>query len=101
MLNLVNYYRRKYKGNSAARRLAVAYYELVTLEIEEVEQREMQRAEQVINAEDYLGIYSDSKCTYLLSKEEACLLILFELEYIIDDILIHGMNRYSLIIKPY
>lgn len=101
MLNLVNYYRRKYKGNSAARRLWIAYHELVILEIEQVEQREMQKAEHVINAEDYLGIVSDGTGTYLLSKEEACLLILFELEYIIDDILIHGMNRHSIIIKPY
>ena len=81
MLDLINYYKRKYRGRSAVQRLAVAYYELVTLEIEEAENREIQRAEHVINAEDYLGIFSDSKYTYLLSKEEACLLILFELEY--------------------
>lgn len=101
MLNLVNYYRRKYKGNSAARRLWVAYHELVILEIEQAEQREMQNAKWVFNRRDWLQVVGDKEGIHIFNSDEAVLLILFELEYIIDDILIHGMNRHSIIIKPY
>lgn len=103
MLNLIKFYRRRYKGTPVmvtVNKLHKTYLEMVMIQIDILEEHYLKRAEQEL-LNKTVGAYQfiDGK-TIFLNNEECSLKTLFELELIQDAILENGYNIYEIQTKP-
>jgi hypothetical protein len=102
MLNLIRYYRRTYKGTpimKTVNKLQKAYYEMIWYQADKMTERYLRDAEDIIEKQSggmqlYNGVY------IYVTPEELALQTLFELEFLLDELLENGYNKYAIFHEP-
>lgn len=102
MLNLIRHYRRTYKGTpimKTVNRLHRAYYEMIWYQADIMTQREYLIAEDIIEKQT-AGMQLYNGQYILLTPDELALQTLFELEFLLDELIENGYNKYACFYEP-